>query len=77
MATRADDVRPRVTHPSEGVPVRITGIGVGHGVATGPVIRMPDPLPEPGTEPFAGDAEAEVARVADALAATADDLAER
>ncbi|RIJ42229.1 PTS sugar transporter, partial [Clavibacter michiganensis subsp. insidiosus] len=54
--------------------MRITGIGVGHGVATGPVIRMPDPLPEPGTEPFAGDAEAEVARVADALAATADDL---
>jgi phosphotransferase system enzyme I (PtsI) len=57
--------------------VRITGIGVGHGVATGPVMRMPDPLPEPGTERFTGDADAEVARVAEALAATADDLAER
>ncbi|OUE27255.1 phosphoenolpyruvate--protein phosphotransferase [Clavibacter michiganensis] len=57
--------------------MRITGIGVGHGVATGPVMRMPDPLPEPGTEPFTGDADAEVARVSAALAATADDLAER
>ncbi|RIJ58500.1 phosphoenolpyruvate--protein phosphotransferase, partial [Clavibacter phaseoli] len=57
--------------------MRITGIGVGHGVAAGPVMRMPDPLPEPGTEAFTGDAEAEVARVADALAATADDLAAR
>ncbi|UDM21424.1 phosphoenolpyruvate--protein phosphotransferase [Clavibacter michiganensis subsp. michiganensis] len=57
--------------------MRITGIGVGHGVATGPVMRMPDPLPEPGTEAFTGDADAEVARVADALSATADDLAAR
>ncbi|WP_315850431.1 phosphoenolpyruvate-utilizing N-terminal domain-containing protein, partial [Clavibacter phaseoli] len=46
-------------------------------MATGPVMRMPDPLPEPGTGAFTGDAEAEVARVADALAATADDLAAR
>ncbi|WP_216832685.1 phosphoenolpyruvate--protein phosphotransferase [Clavibacter michiganensis] len=40
-------------------------------------MRMPDPLPEPGTEAFTGDADAEVARVADALSATADDLAAR
>ncbi|OUD80846.1 Phosphoenolpyruvate-protein phosphotransferase [Clavibacter michiganensis subsp. michiganensis] len=46
-------------------------------MATGPVMRMPDPLPEPGTEAFTGDADAEVARVADALSATADDLAAR
>jgi len=57
--------------------VRITGIGVGHGVAVGPVMRMPDPLPEPTTDPFTGDADAEVARVSEALAATADDLAAR
>ncbi|KZC94981.1 phosphoenolpyruvate--protein phosphotransferase [Clavibacter tessellarius] len=38
---------------------------------------MPDPLPEPTTDPFTGDAAAEVARVSEALAATADDLAER
>ena len=57
--------------------MRITGIGVGHGVAVGPVMRMPDPLPEPTTDPFTGDADAEVARVSEALAATADDLAAR
>ncbi|MFT2710364.1 phosphoenolpyruvate--protein phosphotransferase [Clavibacter sp. Sh2126] len=57
--------------------MRITGIGVGHGVAVGSVMRMPDPLPEPTTDPFTGDAAAEVARVSEALAATADDLAER
>ena len=57
--------------------MRITGIGVGHGVAVGSVMRMPDPLPEPTADPFTGDAEAEVARVSQALAATADDLAER
>ena len=57
--------------------MRITGIGVGHGVAVGSVMRMPDPLPEPTADPFTGEAEAEVARVSQALAATADDLAER
>ncbi|MBT1635553.1 phosphoenolpyruvate--protein phosphotransferase [Clavibacter michiganensis] len=57
--------------------MRITGIGVGHGVAVGPVKRMPDPLPEPTTDPFTGDPDAEVARVSEALAATADDLAAR
>ncbi|WP_237583552.1 phosphoenolpyruvate--protein phosphotransferase [Clavibacter tessellarius] len=40
-------------------------------------MRMPDPLPEPTTDPFTGDADAEVARVSEALAATADDLAAR
>jgi phosphotransferase system enzyme I (PtsI) len=57
--------------------VRITGIGVGHGVAVGSVMRMPDPLPEPTAAAFTGDAAAEVQRVADALAGTADDLADR
>lgn len=55
----------------------LSGIGVGRGVATGPVLRMPDPLPEPSTAPRTGTAEEERAAVADALAAVAAELTAR
>ncbi|HEY0258878.1 MAG TPA: phosphoenolpyruvate--protein phosphotransferase [Lacisediminihabitans sp.] len=47
------------------------GIGVGRGVATGPILRMPDPLPEPEQTGFSGDAADEKNRVAEALTAVA------
>lgn len=55
----------------------LSGIGVGRGIATGPVLRMPDPLPEPSTAPRSGTAEAERAAVAEALAAVAAELTAR
>ncbi|MFT4124570.1 MAG: phosphoenolpyruvate--protein phosphotransferase, partial [Microbacteriaceae bacterium] len=57
--------------------MELHGIGVGGGIALGPVLRMPEPLPEPGDEPFAGDADAEAVRVSAALAAVAAELEER
>ncbi|MDM4763639.1 phosphoenolpyruvate--protein phosphotransferase [Galbitalea sp. SE-J8] len=57
--------------------MELHGIGVGRGVAVGPVLRMPDPLPEPVDDRFAGDPDAEYARVTDALAAVADELRTR
>lgn len=57
--------------------MRFQGVGVGRGVAHGPVVRMPDPIPEPGTEHRAADAEAEFGRAITALQAVAADLAER
>lgn len=53
------------------------GIGVGRGIATGPVLRMPDPLPEPADSPRAGDAETEREAVSSALAAVAAELTAR
>lgn len=53
------------------------GIGVGRGVALGPVLRMPDPLPEPATARRTAPAAAERDRVAAALAAVAAELAAR
>jgi len=50
------------------------GIGVGRGVAVGPILRMPDPLPEPEKASHAGDAAAENTKVSEALAAVAADL---
>ena len=34
------------------------GIGVGRGVAVGPILRMPDPLLEPTDSPRSADAAA-------------------
>ncbi|MGV8884487.1 MAG: phosphoenolpyruvate--protein phosphotransferase [Microbacteriaceae bacterium] len=53
------------------------GVGVGRGVAIGPILRMPDPLPEPKKASHEGDPDAEFARVQTALAAVADDLTAR
>ena len=50
------------------------GIGVGRGVAVGPILRMPDPLPEPEKASHAGDAAAEFATVTNALNEVAADL---
>ncbi len=48
----------------------LKGVGLGRGVAVGPVLRMAEPLPEPKDEPRAASvsAEAENARVTKALA---------
>ena len=57
--------------------MELNGIGVGRGLAIGPVMRMPEPLaaPEPGTH--GGDADAEYAAVSAAFTAVADDLMQR
>ncbi len=53
------------------------GIGIGRGLAIGPVLRMADPLPEPPDEAFSGDRETEFQRASEALATTADELRAR
>jgi phosphotransferase system enzyme I (PtsI) len=55
-------------------PRELRGIGIGRGVAVGPVLRMPEPLPEPVAAPSTIGADAEKVRVAGALAATAVDI---
>ncbi|RYQ75556.1 phosphoenolpyruvate--protein phosphotransferase [Bifidobacterium pseudolongum] len=57
----------------------LKGVGIGRGVAVGPVLRMAEPLPEPKDEPRAASvsAEAENARVTKALAAVNADLNRR
>ncbi|MGB3911527.1 MAG: phosphoenolpyruvate--protein phosphotransferase [Pseudolysinimonas sp.] len=52
----------------------LRGIGVGRGIAVGPVLRMPDPLPDPPTTQSTLGPDAEKERVTHALAATADDI---
>ncbi|MCU1580893.1 MAG: ptsA1 [Microbacteriaceae bacterium] len=47
------------------------GVGIGRGLAVGPVLRMPEPLPEPADQPSSLSADAEQERITDALAATA------
>ncbi len=57
--------------------MQLNGIGVGRGLAIGPIMRMPEPLaaPEPGRH--GGDADAEYAAVSAAFTAVADDLMQR
>lgn len=55
--------------------MELRGIGVGRGVAVGPVLRMPGPLPEPADASHGGDPDAEFATVQAALATVAADLA--
>ena len=57
----------------------LKGVGIGRGVAVGPVLRMAEPLPEPKDEPRAASvsAEAENARVTKAPAAVNADLNRR
>lgn len=50
--------------------MELSGIGVGRGIAAGPVMRMPEPLAEPADVPRQADAEVEIAAAKDALAAT-------
>jgi phosphotransferase system enzyme I (PtsI) len=52
----------------------LQGVGIGRGLAIGPIIRMPDPLPEPSDAASTLAADAEKVRAAGALAATAADI---
>ncbi len=54
--------------------MQLQGIGVGRGVAVGPVRRMPDPLPEPDDSPLVGDSVLEFDRVRTALGDVATEL---
>jgi phosphotransferase system enzyme I (PtsI) len=55
--------------------MELRGVGVGRGIAVGPILRMPDPLPEPAAGSHGGDADAEFATVQTALAEVAAELA--
>ena len=54
--------------------MELHGVGVGRGMAIGPILRMPDPLPEPPASRHTGDAAAEYATVRHSLAAVAAEL---
>ncbi|MEO5921587.1 MAG: phosphoenolpyruvate--protein phosphotransferase [Pseudolysinimonas sp.] len=57
--------------------MELHGVGVGRGIAVGPVLTMPEPLPEPAAQKHGGDAAAEKAAVQTAVAAAAAELQER
>ncbi len=57
--------------------MELHGVGVGRGIAVGPILRMPDPLPEPEARSHAGDAEAEYSTVRESLTAVATELADK
>ncbi|GAA1984616.1 phosphoenolpyruvate--protein phosphotransferase [Microbacterium pumilum] len=57
--------------------VELRGVGIGLGVAQGPVARMAEPLPAPSDAPSALTADEEKARVSEAVAAVARELEER
>ncbi|RZI89865.1 MAG: phosphoenolpyruvate--protein phosphotransferase, partial [Microbacterium sp.] len=52
----------------------LRGVGIGLGVAHGPVARMAEPLPAPQDEPSTLTPEDEIARVREAVAAVAREL---
>jgi phosphotransferase system enzyme I (PtsI) len=56
------------------VTATLSGIGIGRGLAVGPVLRMPDPLPEPTDAASTHGADTEKVRAAGALAAAAADI---
>jgi phosphotransferase system enzyme I (PtsI) len=49
--------------------MELNGIGVGRGIAAGPVKRMPEPLKEPTDSARTADAESEIAAAKEALTA--------
>lgn len=55
----------------------LRGVGIGLGVAQGPVARMSEPLPAPSDAPSTLTADEEKARVSDAVAAVARELEQR
>lgn len=57
--------------------MELRGVGVGRGLATGPLKKMPEPLPDPADERHDGDAAAEQAKVDAAVAEVAADLTAR
>lgn len=52
----------------------INGIGIGRGIAIGPILRMPEPLPDPSDAASNLSADAEKVRAVASLAATAADI---
>ncbi|MGN6502408.1 MAG: phosphoenolpyruvate--protein phosphotransferase [Pseudolysinimonas sp.] len=57
--------------------MQLHGVGVGRGVAVGPVLIMPEPLPEPPEQKHGGDAAAEKAAVQAAVTRASADLRQR
>ncbi|MFA4895572.1 MULTISPECIES: phosphoenolpyruvate--protein phosphotransferase [Microbacterium] len=55
----------------------LRGVGVGRGIAQGPVIRMAEPLPAPENTPSTIGADAERTRAREAVAAVAAELQQR
>jgi phosphoenolpyruvate-protein phosphotransferase (PTS system enzyme I) len=55
----------------------LRGVGIGLGVAQGPVVRMTEALPAPDNSPSTQGADAERSRVRDAIAAVAEELTAR
>ncbi|MGZ0711464.1 phosphoenolpyruvate--protein phosphotransferase (plasmid) [Coraliomargarita sp. W4R53] len=55
----------------------IRGVGIGLGVAQGPVVRMAEPFPAPSDAPSAASQDEESARVESAVAAVARELEQR
>src|SRR5687768_2613760 len=55
----------------------LRGVGIGLGVAQGPVARMAEPLPAPSDTPSERSAEDETARVREAVASVARELEQR
>ncbi|WP_405373149.1 MULTISPECIES: phosphoenolpyruvate--protein phosphotransferase [unclassified Microbacterium] len=55
----------------------LRGVGIGLGIAHGPVARMAEPLPAPKDTPSTLSVEEETARVREAIAAVARELEER
>ncbi|WP_193571231.1 phosphoenolpyruvate--protein phosphotransferase [Diaminobutyricibacter tongyongensis] len=54
--------------------MEVTGIGVGRGIAVGPVLRMPEPLPEPADIASENEPLVELERASAALNETTEDL---
>ncbi|GAB3634168.1 phosphoenolpyruvate--protein phosphotransferase [Microbacterium shaanxiense] len=55
----------------------LRGVGVGRGIAQGPVVRMAEPLPAPENTPSTIGADAERTRAREAVAAVATELQQR
>ncbi|BDZ37730.1 phosphoenolpyruvate--protein phosphotransferase [Microbacterium suwonense] len=55
----------------------LRGVGIGQGIATGPVVRMAQALPEPVKQDSEAGADAERSRVREAVSAVAADLQQR
>ncbi len=55
----------------------LRGVGVGRGIAQGPVVRMAEPLPAPENTPSTIGADAERARAREAVSAVATELQQR
>lgn len=55
----------------------LRGVGIGLGVAQGPVVRMTEALPAPENTPSTAGADAERARVREAVAVVAQELTQR